>query len=260
VAVIDASIVLFGRVFPVLSTKHQLQLLTHFKECIKQSKSSQHQPTLINIITAVLAALKSIVDSKSPFADEELISSTYTLIIAALTSSNVMLRCAAGEALGRLSQVVGNGGFVGQIVQLSVDSLKSSKEVSTGHILTLGCVHRYVGGMGAGQHLSASVSILQRVASNMTSPIPQVWSLHALSLIADSGGPLFRNHVDTTLSLILSILVQTPLTQTDTYRCLGNCLTTLLTSLGPELQIDSPGMSETRQTCLTACAIIEVFL
>jgi hypothetical protein len=101
VAVIDASIVLFGRVFPVLSTKHQLQLLTHFKECIKQSKSSQHQPTLINIITAVLAALKvtftisitifilsqSIVDSKSPFADEELISSTYTLIIVRITST-----------------------------------------------------------------------------------------------------------------------------------------------------------------------------
>lgn len=42
------------------------------------------------------------------------------------------------------------------------------------------------------------------------------------------------------------------------YRCLGNCLSALLTTLGPELQIDSETMLSTRQTCLTACSIIQV--
>lgn len=98
-----------------------------------------------------------------------------------MTSSNAMLRCGAGEALGRLSQVVGDVRFVGQIVQMSVESLKpssassGSKEVPTGHILTLGCLHRYVGGMNSGPHLSLSVTTLQEIVRTSGGGlIPQV--------------------------------------------------------------------------------------
>ena len=100
-----------------------------------------------------------------------------------MTSSNAMLRCGAGEALGRLSQVVGDARFVGQIVQMSVEALKppssssssGSKEVPTGHILTLGCLHRYVGGMNSGPHLSLSVSTLQDIVKTSSGAmIPQV--------------------------------------------------------------------------------------
>ena len=58
VAVIDAAITLFGRVFPGVAPKHRLQLLNHFKECVRQSKSAQQQAIQINIITAILAGLK----------------------------------------------------------------------------------------------------------------------------------------------------------------------------------------------------------
>ena len=58
VAVIDASIMLFGKVFHLVSHKHRNQLLSHFKECIKQAKSARQQALLINIFTAFLAALK----------------------------------------------------------------------------------------------------------------------------------------------------------------------------------------------------------
>lgn len=85
-----------------------------------------------------------------------------------------------------------------------------------------------------------------------------MWSLHALSLIADSGGPLFRNFVDSTLSLLVSLLLHVNTISVDMYRCLGNCLSALLTTLGPELQIESPSMSETRDMCLSACAILQV--
>ena len=88
----------------------------------------------------------------------------------------------------------------------------------------------------------------------------QVWALHALGLIADSGGPLFRNHVDSTLSLLLSLLINTPRVHTQMYRCLGNCLSALLTTLGPELQIMTKSMSSMRETCLTCYAIIQVSL
>ena len=50
----------------------------------------------------------------------------------------------------------------------------------TGHSLALGCLHRYVGGLGSSQHLHTSVSILLALAQDVASPQVQVWSLHAL--------------------------------------------------------------------------------
>lgn len=85
-----------------------------------------------------------------------------------------MLRCAGSEALGRLSQVVGEAGFVGQIVQMAIDAIKTGKDSKMGYILSLGCLHRYVGGMGSGQHLQLSVVTLQQLAVDTKSSIGQV--------------------------------------------------------------------------------------
>ena len=54
--------------------------------------------------------------------------------------------------------------------------LKSARDVvsRTGHSLALGCLHRYVGGMGSGQHLNTSVSILLALAQDFNSPVVQV--------------------------------------------------------------------------------------
>ena len=58
VAVIDSSVMLYGRVFPRVPHKHRLQMLEHFTECIKQAKSARQQAVQINIFTAVLSSLK----------------------------------------------------------------------------------------------------------------------------------------------------------------------------------------------------------
>ena len=80
-----------------------------------------------------------------------------------------------------MSQVGGDATFVAQIAQTSFDSLKSQRDVvsRTGHSLVLGCLHRYVGGMGSGQHLQMSVSILHSLTQDTASPTVQVggvWS------------------------------------------------------------------------------------
>ncbi len=64
----------------------------------------------------------------------------------------------------------------------------------------------------------------------------QVWALHALALIADSGGPMFRGFVEPTLSLVLQLLLSVPPSNVDVHQCLGKCLAALITSIGPELQ------------------------
>ena len=75
-----------------------------------------------------------------------------------------------------MSQVGGDTAFVAQIAQTSFDSLKSQRDVvsRTGHSLVLGCLHRYVGGMGSGQHLQMSVSILHSLTQDTASPTVQV--------------------------------------------------------------------------------------
>lgn len=87
-----------------------------------------------------------------------------------------MLRCAAGECIGRLAQVVGDPRFTAELAQTSFDRLKSARDVAsrTGHSLALGCLHRYVGGMGSSQHLNTSISILLALAQDPTSPVVQV--------------------------------------------------------------------------------------
>lgn len=64
----------------------------------------------------------------------------------------------------------------------------------------------------------------------------QVWALHALALIADSGGPMFRTYVEPSLSLVLQLLLSVPPSNVDVHQCLGKCLAALITTIGPELQ------------------------
>ncbi|XP_054676101.1 HEAT repeat-containing protein 5B isoform X3 [Grus americana] len=176
VSVIDASVALFGVVFPHVSYKHRLQMLDHFAECVKQAKGVRQQAVQLNIFTAVLSALKGLAENKSTLGPEEVRKSALTLVMGALDNPNPILRCAAGEALGRMAQVVGEASFIARMAQYSFDKLKSARDVvsRTGHSLALGCLHRYVGGIGSGQHLKTSVSILLALAQDGTSPEVQV--------------------------------------------------------------------------------------
>ncbi|XP_035692964.1 HEAT repeat-containing protein 5B-like [Branchiostoma floridae] len=269
VAVIDASVALFGVVFPHVAQKHRLQMLEHFAECIRQAKSQRQQAVQMNIFTAVLSALKKemrkdanlkgLADNKGGLGGKEIIRQANELIMNALMNPNPILRCAAGEALGRMAQVVGDSAFIAQQAQNSFDKLKSARDAvsRTGHSLALGCLHRYVGGMGSGQHLNTSVSILLALAQDSSSPVVQAWALHALALISDSGGPMFRSYVEPSLSLVLQLSLTIPPAHTEVHQCLGKCLEALITTLGPELQGNSGAVATARTSCLVACAIMQ---
>ncbi|XP_052827932.1 HEAT repeat-containing protein 5B [Octopus bimaculoides] len=259
VAVIDSSVRLYGLVFYKVAHKHRYQMLQHFNECIKQAKSSRQQAVQMNIFTAVLCALKNLADTKTSLGPDDVKKAAFNLIMGALGSSNPILRCAAGEALGRMAQVVGDSRFIAEMAQYSFDRLKSARDVvsRTGHSLALGCLHRYVGGMGSGQHLNTSVSILLALAQDFNSPVVQVWALHALALIADSGGPMFRGYVEPTLSLVLQLLLTVPPATVDVHQCLGKCLSALITSIGPELQGNMASIAVARLYCLICCAVMQ---
>ncbi|XP_035216852.1 HEAT repeat-containing protein 5B-like isoform X2 [Stegodyphus dumicola] len=259
VAVIDMSVVLFGLIFPAVAFKHRLQMLEHFSECIRQAKATRQEAVQINIFTALLNALKALVETKSSLGSEDVRKAAIRLSLGSLNHVNPILRCAAGEALGRMAQVVGDGRFVAEMAQHMFDRLKTARDAAsrTGHSLALGCLHRYVGGMGTGQHLNTSVSILLALAQDTNAPIVQLWALHALSMIADSGGPMFRTYVEPTLSIVLKLLLHMAPTHIDVHQCIGKCLTALITTVGPELQGNSLSVCTTRSSFLVACAIMQ---
>ena len=64
----------------------------------------------------------------------------------------------------------------------------------------------------------------------------KVWALNALSMIADSGGPMFRSYVEPSLALLLELLLSVPLHTAEVHQCIGKCLQALITTVGPELQ------------------------
>ena len=66
--------------------------------------------------------------------------------------------------------------------------------------------------------------------------LTQVWALHALALIADCGGPMFRSYVNPTLEQVVDLVMTVPPAITEVHQCLGKCLAALITSIGPELQ------------------------
>uniref|UniRef100_A0AAY4EME0 HEAT repeat-containing protein 5B n=1 Tax=Denticeps clupeoides TaxID=299321 RepID=A0AAY4EME0_9TELE len=262
VSVIDASVALFGVVFPHVSFKHRLQMLDHFAECIRQAKGVRQQAVQLNIFTASFShpcCLQGLAENKSTLGPEEVRKSALALVMGALDNPNPILRCAAGEALGRMAQVVGEASFIARMAQHSFDKLKSARDVvsRTGHSLALGCLHRYVGGIGSGQHLKTSVSILLALAQDGSSHEVQTWALHSLALIVDSSGPMYRGYVEPTLSLVLTLLLTVPPSHTEVHQCLGRCLGALITTVGPELQGNSATISTIRSSCLVGCAIMQ---
>ncbi|MPC13265.1 HEAT repeat-containing protein 5B [Portunus trituberculatus] len=268
VAVIDASVVLFGQMFPLVANKHRLKvgginpfntMLNLFGDMIRAAKSQRQEAVQMNIFTAVLSALKILSDNKASFGQDDVKKAATALLLGGLIHPNSTLRCASGEAIGRMAQVVGDPRFVAELAQNSFDKLKSARDAvsRTGHSLALGCLHRYVGGMGSGQHLSTSISILLALAKDTTSPVVQVWALHALSLIADSGGPMFRSYVEPSLALLLELLLSVPLHTAEVHQCIGKCLQALITTVGPELQGTNSSVVMVRWSLLCGCGLVQ---
>lgn len=234
-------------------------MFDHFAECIKHAKSSRQEAVQMNIFAALLSGLKGLNETKSSIGQDDVKKSATSLITAALVSANPILRCAAGEASGRIAQVVSDAKFTAELAQSSFDKLKLARDVvtRTGHSLALGCLHKYVGGMGSSQHLNTSVSILLALAQDGSSPVVQVWSLYALSLIADSGGPMFRGYVEPTLSLAIKLLLTVPPSFVDIHQCVGRVMSAIITTMGPELQGNTSSISTMRSSLLCACAIMQ---
>ncbi|XP_046389044.1 HEAT repeat-containing protein 5B [Ischnura elegans] len=287
VAVIDAAVRLFGRSFPHAAHKHRLQVLAHFSEVVWRgggsgsqggggAKGARGEALTINCLAALLAGLTGLAeDAKGKGGapeQDDLRQAAASLALGALPSPDPLLRVAAAECLGRLAQAASDPHFTARLAQASFDRLKVARDAATrtGHSLALGCLHRRAGAMamgggsggggggGAQHHLRTSVGILLALAGDHSSQAVQVWSLHALSLMADSGGPMFRGFVEPSLALALRLLLRVPSHHDDVYQCVGRLLSALVATMGPELQGNGGSVCTARSSFLCACAALQL--
>ncbi|NWW10341.1 HTR5A protein, partial [Oreocharis arfaki] len=258
-SVISAATRLFGVMFSHITESHRLQVLEQLLNSIKQTKGSRQQIVQLHVVSAFSTSLKHLANCRGSLGSEEVRRSALMLVMGALESNNPLLRCAAAECLARLAQVVSDSAFTAGLAQVSFEKLKSARDVvsRTGHSLALGCLYRYLGGIGSTQHLNACVGILYTLSQDSTSPDVQAWALHSLSLVVDLAGPLYHVHMEPTLSLVLMLLLSVPPAYAEVHQSLGRCLNTLITTLGPELQGSSTTVSALRTSCLLGCAVMQ---
>ncbi|KAM6181816.1 HEAT repeat-containing protein 5A isoform 1-T1 [Erethizon dorsatum] len=257
-SVISSAAKLFGFVCAHVGETQSLLILEQLSNSIKHTKGARQQIVQLHVVSSISNFLKYMAGSKGRLGSEEMKRLALTLVMGALESHNPLLRCAAAEAWARLAQVVDDGAFTTGLAQVSFDKLKSARDVvtRTGHSLALGSLHRYLGGVNS-QHLNSCVGILFTLSQDSTSPDVQTWALHSLSLLIDSAGPLFHVHVEPTLSLIIMLLLNVPPTHAEVHQSLGRCLNALITTLGPELQVNSTSISTLRTSCLLGCAVMQ---
>jgi hypothetical protein len=89
--------------------------------------------------------------------------------------------------------------------------------------------------MNATKHLEATVGLLQALARDRTEDVG-AWALHALVLTIDSAGYDFRRFVAGTLALCSEVLHSDSSARSQ--QCAGNVCNALITTLGPELQVE----------------------
>ncbi|WKY11163.1 hypothetical protein Q1695_003033 [Nippostrongylus brasiliensis] len=229
VACLDAAVQAFGRVFPMIPERQKLQITEHFAEVLKNCKHVQRQQAiLLNVLCALAVAFRGITESRGGTRlDNDALRKISTSVVESglENGSTPLVRAAAAEALGRLAQAVSDPQFVALRAQACFDKLRVFRDGRrAGYALALGCIHRHA------------------------------WAMVALSLIAETGGGMFRGYVELALSDCLTLLLNTQSGNVEVVQGIGKLLTALMTCVGPEL--GSCGTIEgVRSSLLAACAI-----
>ncbi|XP_072555030.1 HEAT repeat-containing protein 5A isoform X3 [Paramormyrops kingsleyae] len=251
----QATVHLFGLLFPHMAGAQSTQILDQFSESLKQLKASRQQNARIHMVSALCCGLKCLGSGQRGLLPEDTRKPALRLLLGALESGSEPLRCAAAEGLARLVQTADDAAFTVSITQINFDKLKLVRDAASrsGHALALGSLYRYMGGVSSPQHLSACVGILFTLSQDSTAPEVQVWALHSLSLLIDCAGAMSHAHVEPTFSLVLRLLLTVPSAQVEVLQSLGRCLNALITTLGPDLQAEGPF----RSLCLMGCAVMQ---
>ncbi|CAD5225791.1 unnamed protein product [Bursaphelenchus okinawaensis] len=257
---LDAAVSMFGRIYPLVPSRHKLQLTNHFINCMANLRQTPRlQAIQLNILGALLSGMKAMSELRNyrPQGTEHQ-DQTVKLLRQFVTADNPLQRCLAIEALGRMSQAISEPKFFAGLAQSSFNDLQAMKDEKSrsGLALSLGALHRYVGSLGSGHHLHTAVSLVLSLAQDHSSITSRAWALLSLSLIASTGGGMFRGYVEPSLAMCIRLLLTTPQTNVEVIQCIGKLVSTLITAVGPELTSTDASMEKMRSSFIVACSMM----
>ncbi|CAJ0931852.1 unnamed protein product, partial [Ranitomeya imitator] len=191
--VIQAAAALFGVLLSNMPESQRTQILEQLVDSVKQTKGFRQQSVQLSALSALCCFLKHLASNHINLGPEETRRPCLSLIVGALESRNPWLRCAAVECMARLAHVVSEPLYTSRLAQASFDKLKVARDVvaRTGHSLSLGSLHRHLGGIGSTQHLASCVAVLHSLSQDTTSPEVQVFPEEDIQM--KKVGPSFRS-------------------------------------------------------------------
>ncbi|XP_053201898.1 HEAT repeat-containing protein 5B-like [Panonychus citri] len=68
---------------------------------------------------------------------------------------------------------------------------------------------------------------------------------------------MFRTYIEPTLTHSIKLLIQVPYHHCDVHQCIGKLLSAVITTVGPELQSDTPALAVTRSSLLVSCGVMQ---
>ncbi|ORX97701.1 ARM repeat-containing protein [Basidiobolus meristosporus CBS 931.73] len=278
VGVTDSAIDLITIIFPYLSSSVQEFTLEQLWKSLKNPKLDKSPDRKIAVqVNAIVVLLKTLENLERlaskrtekisiPTPQGRTTALAKEILQSFLPNSDPYVRCASGQALGLLAQIVGNP-FITSQIQYLVDVIVNDRDpnVRSGCVIALSCIYNRVGGIAANVHLKTVVGILHSLSSD-SHPTVHSWALKALSLTIDSAGSMFAPYVNGTIGVIAKVfmsegheqgyhsLINPPfgMAQEVVYQTLGHLLYALIGTLGPELQ----AATKVREICL--CLIDEL--
>ncbi|CAD5231280.1 unnamed protein product [Bursaphelenchus xylophilus] len=257
---LDIAVSMFGRIYPLVPSRHKLQLTNHFINCMANLKQTPRlQAIQLNILGALLSGMKAMGEIRNYRSQgTEHQEQTVKLLRQFVTADNPLQRCLAIEALGRMAQAISEPKFFAGLAQASFNDLQAMKDEKSrsGLALSLGALHRYVGSLGSGHHLHTAVSLVLSLAQDHSSITSRAWALFSLSLIASTGGGMFRGYVEPSLAMCIRLMLTTPQTNVEVIQCIGKLVSTLITAVGPELPSTDASMEKMRSSFIVACSMM----
>ncbi|GBG62555.1 hypothetical protein CBR_g31193 [Chara braunii] len=261
ISLVNSMLLCFGIVFAAQTEKNKLHLLDLMLNCMKQGrKQSWRNANATNVCVSLLGGLKACVTLKASSEPEvELWKRVQELVQSVLFVDGTSLahRRAAAEILGLLARLGGDA-FAPRLARSLLNEAASSTDASQkcAIALSLGCVHRSVGGMALSALVPAVIQGLCNLAKDATDGL-YIWALHGLWLTADAAGLSFMPHVEATLSLCIEMLLSEEHSTPQLWQCVGRVVNAMIAVLGPELVPGSPVFSRCKSIVAEISTAVE---
>ncbi|KAK8940232.1 hypothetical protein KSP40_PGU016098 [Platanthera guangdongensis] len=235
---VNQMLLCLGAIFSCQDDSGKALVLTKIDYCLKAGKKQFfHLSSITNASVALLASLKAMLDVRVESCGPEILCTLQSILMGILAESEITSaqRRACAEGLGLLARL-GTDSFTARMAKNLLGELVSATDsYYIGSVaLSLGCIHRSVGGMALSSLVPVTVTSLSSLAKSSNATL-QLWSLHALLLTIEASGLSFVSQVQATLFLVMEILLCEENGLVELRQVMGRIVNAIVAVLGPEL-------------------------